>query len=131
MLVDIKENDMMDRKENIILIKAEAYSDRILKLYRYLTEQKQEKILSKQILRSGTSIGANVTESRNAQSGADFVNKLSIALKEADETDFWLRKLLSGGFIDQRGYDSMHNDNDEIISILTKIIKTMKQRYHG
>jgi len=72
-----------------------------------------------------------VTESRNAQSGADFVNKLSIALKEADETDFWLRKLLSGGYIDQSGYDSMHNDNDEIISILTKIIKTMKQKYHG
>ena len=120
--------EMLPRKENAIIKKAEAYTDRILKLYQYVLATHHEQIISKQILRSGTSIGANVSESRNAQSPKDFINKLQIALKEADETEFWLRKLYSGGFIDQRGYDSMHHDNEEIICILTKIIKTMKQK---
>ena len=110
------------------MTKADAFSDRILKLYKYLTEEKHEMVISKQILRSGTSIGANVSESRNAQGSKDFVNKLNIALKESDETEYWLKKLLSGGYITQSGYESMHNDNDEIICILTKIIKTMKQK---
>ena len=94
---------MLYRKENTILIKTDAYSDRILKLYQYLTEVKHEYVLSKQILRSGTSIGANSAESRNAQGTRDFVNKLSI-------------------------YESMHKDNDEIVKILTKIIKTTKEK---
>ena len=85
-------------------------------------------MFSKQILRSGTSIGANVVESRNAQSGRDFVSKLSIALKEADETAYWLKKLLAGNYITTTQYKSMSNDNEEIIKILTKIIKTMKQK---
>lgn len=79
---------MLQRKENIIQIKTEAYAARIVKLYTYLRDVKHEQTLSKQILRSGTSIGANTAESRNAQSKADFINKLSIALKEADETIF-------------------------------------------
>ena len=119
---------MLDRKENIILTKSDQYGDRILKLYQYLVETKQEYVLSKQILRSGTSIGANVTESRNAQGVKDFINKLNIALKEADETEFWLKKLHHGGYITDRQYESMHNDNEEIVKILTKIIKTMKSR---
>ena len=119
---------MLERKENVILQKTDAYSDRILKLYRYLTEEKQEFILSKQILRSGTSIGANTIESRNAQGVKDFVSKLNIALKEADETEYWLRKLLAGGYITDRQFESMHKDNDEIVSILTSIIKTIKKR---
>ena len=108
--------------------KADAFSDRVLKLYKFLTEEKHEMIISKQILRSGTSIGANVSESRNAQGGKDFINKLNIALKESDETEYWLKKLYSGGYITQKSYESMHDDNEEIICILTKIIKTMKQK---
>ena len=119
---------MLPRKENVIQEKADAYSDRIVRLYQYLTTTKPENVFSKQILRSGTSIGANVVESRNAQSGRDFVSKLSIALKEADETAYWLKKLLAGNYITTTQYESMSNDNEEIIRILTKIIKTMKQK---
>jgi len=119
---------MLPRKENVIQEKADAYSDRIVRLYQYLTTTKHENVFSKQILRSGTSIGANVVESRNAQSGRDFVSKLSIALKEADETAYWLKKLLAGNYITTTQYESMSNDNEEIIRILTKIIKTMKQK---
>jgi four helix bundle protein len=113
---------------NIIAIKSEDFAVRIINLARYLREQKQETIISKQIFRSGTSIGANVSESRNAQGGKDFINKLNIALKESDETEYWLKKLYSGGYITQKGYESMHDDNEELICILTKIIKTMKQK---
>ena len=119
---------MLPRRENVIQEKADAYSDRIVRLYQYLTTTKHENVFSKQILRSGTSIGANVIESRNAQSGRDFVSKLSIALKEADETAYWLKKLLAGNYITTTQYESMSNDNEEIIRILTKIIKTMKQK---
>ena len=119
---------MLPRKENVIQEKADAYSDRIVRLYQYLTTTKHENVFSKQILRSGTSIGANVVESRNAQSGRDFISKLSIALKEADETAYWLKKLLAGNYITTTQYKSMSNDNEEIIRILTKIIKTMKQK---
>ena len=119
---------MLQRKENIILAKTDAFGDRILKLYQYLIKEKQEFILSKQILRSGTSIGANTAEARNAQGEKDFINKMNIALKEADETEYWLKKLQSGEYITPCQYESMHNDNEEIIKILTKIIKTMKQK---
>ena len=121
---------MLPNKENIIQIKADKYSDRIIKMYQYLNSTKSEQVFSKQILRSGTSIGANIAESRNAQSGKDFVSKLCIALKEADETDYWLRKLLTGNYITEYQYESMHHDNEEIIKILTKIIKTMKSKYN-
>ena len=119
---------MLPRKENIIIAKSDAYSNRIIKLYQYLADVKHEFVISKQIVRSGTSIGANVAESRNAQGDKDFINKLNIALKEADETEFWLKKLLLGEYITQHQYDSMYQDNDEIIKILTKIIKTMKSK---
>lgn len=118
---------MLQRKENIIQIKTEAYAARIVKLYTYLRDVKHEQTLSKQILRSGTSIGANTAESRNAQSKADFINKLSIALKEADETIFWLKTLHSGKYITEKQMKSMISDNKEIIRILVKIIKTSKE----
>jgi len=119
---------MLHRKENIIQTKTENFSVRIIKLYKYLTVKKQEKVIAKQILRSGTSIGANTAESRNAQSAADFINKLSIALKEADETMYWLKTLYKGAYITKIQFESMYNDNNEIISILTSIIKTMKSK---
>jgi four helix bundle protein len=117
---------MMKRQESIIKEKSEAFSKRIVRLYRYLTQQKGETIISKQIYRSGTSIGANIAESRSAQSPADFISKLSIALKEANETEYWLKNLFYGDYITERQYTSMFNDVEEIIKILVKSIKTLK-----
>jgi four helix bundle protein len=117
---------MLIRKKNIVAAKADAYSDRIVKMARYLREEQKEYVLSSQILRSGTSIGANVAESIFAQSRADFTSKLYIALKEASETCFWLDKLLAGGYITQHQHDSMFTDNEEIIKLLTAITKTLK-----
>lgn len=119
---------MLPRKENIIQDKTSAYAIRIIRLYQYLTNVKHEQTISRQILRSGTSIGANTAESRNAQSRADFVNKLNIALKEADETAFWLKTLYGGNYITERQLQSMLADNTEIIRILVKIIKTSKEK---
>ena len=119
---------MLERKENIILNKSEDFSDRMVLLYQYLIEKKNEHIISKQIYRSGTSIGANIAESKFAQSRPDFINKLSIALKEANETEYWLKRLYNGHYLTQYQYDSLFNDIDSIISILTKIVKTLKEQ---
>lgn len=118
---------MLYRKENIILSKVDAFSDRIIRLGKYLKEEKHEQILRNQILRSGTSIAANTVESKNAQSRADFIGKLNIALKEADETKKWIKKLYVGEYIDQRGFESLDRDVTEIIKILTAIVKTSKR----
>ena len=83
--------------------------------------------MSKQLLRSGTSSGANARESNNAQSAADFVNKLSIALKEANETAYWLELLYESGIIEQSHFESLYNDLKELIALLTASIKTSKQ----
>ena len=103
-----------------------AFAIRIVKLYKYLTNEKNEYVLSKQLLRSGTSIGANTRESKNAQSKNDFLNKLNIALKEADESEYWLDLLYKTEFLNNNEYISLHNDLCEIIKILTTIIKTLK-----
>ena len=81
--------------------KSEAFAFRILKLYTYLTSTKKEHVISKQILRSGTSIGANIAESKDAQSTADYISKLSIALKEANETNYWVKNLYEGRYINE------------------------------
>ena len=103
-----------------------AYAIRIVNLYKYLTLQKNEHVLSKQLLRSGTSIGANTRESKNAQSRKDFLTKLNIALKEADETEYWLELLYKTGYLDENQYQSIQNDTSELIRILTSIIKKLK-----
>lgn len=108
--------------------KSEAFAGRVVMLYQYLTKSKHEDVISKQILRSGTSIGANIAESQNAQSTADFINKLSIALKEANETEYWLKTLINGNYIDEKGYNSMSKDNEELVKMLVKSIKTMKDK---
>ena len=117
---------VLPRKNNLIVEKSDAFSDRIIKMYKYLVDHHNDGVIARQILKSGTSIGANVAESRNAQSRSDFVSKLSIALKEADETLYWLEKLLVMEWIKPAHYESMASDNEEIIKILTKIIKTTK-----
>ena len=113
---------------NIIAQKSEDFAVRIINLSLYLENERDEHIIARQIFRSGTSVGANVAESENAQSKSDFISKLNIALKEADETEFWLKKLLYGEYITAIQYESMYQDNDEIVKILTKIIKTMKSK---
>ena len=118
---------MLKRENNILLAKVDAYSNRIIRLYKYLKDVEKEFILSKQLLRSGTSIGANIAESQSAQSSADFIHKLEVALKEAKETHYWLEKLLVGDYINEAGYNSMSYDNIEIIKLLTSIIVTKKR----
>lgn len=97
-------------------------------MHQYLSAEKHEYVLSKQVLRSGTSIAANLAESRNAQSTADYLNKHNIALKEADETQHWLHSLHTGGFLNEKEYDSIHADCDEVISMLVSSVKTLKQK---
>lgn len=113
--------------ESIIDKKSKVFALRIIKLYKQLKEVDKEFILSKQILRSGTSIGANARERKNSQSKADFINKLSIALKEADETQYWLELLYESGIINKDIFCSLNNDLKEIIAIITSSIKTAKQ----
>lgn len=103
------------------------FAVRIVKLYHYLTETRKEYILSKQLMRSGTSIGANIAEAEQAQSRADFVAKLSIALKEASETNYWLRLLKATGYIQETEFQSIYNDCLELGKMLTAIIKSSKE----
>ena len=100
---------------------------RIVKAYKYLTKQKDEYVLSKQMLRSGTSIGAMMREAKFAQSRADFVNKASIALKEANETLYWIELLHDSEYIDDFSFDSLHHEADELTAILASIVKTTKE----
>ena len=122
---------MMSRERSILLEKTEAFAGRITKMYQYLTSQKGELVSSKQVYRSGTSIGANVAESRNAQSHADFIHKLSIALKEADETLFWLKSLYRGGYLNEKEFKSIYNDAEELVQILVSSINTLKKKPKG
>jgi len=118
----------MRRPENVIVKKTELFADRIVKMCKYLASKKTgDRDMLNQIYRSGTSIGANTAESQYAQSRADFLTKLSIALKEANETNYWLGRLYSGGVPNELEYTSIHDDNIEIIKILTSITKTVKQ----
>ncbi len=117
---------MMYQKNTISRL-SKSFALRVIKLYKYLLEEKHEYIMSKQVYRSGTSIGANIAESRNAQSKADFINKLSIALKEADETKYWLELLHESETINDKQFDSIINDLKIIIGTLIKIIKKLKE----
>ena len=113
--------------KSIVGKKSRDYAIRIIGCYKYLTEQKKETIMSRQLLRCGTSIGANTREFKNAQSRMDFLNKLNIALKEADETEYWLDLLHETNYLDDFAYDSLNNDCAEIIKMLTTIIKKLKE----
>ena len=106
--------------------KSFRFSIRIVNLYKYLIAEKKEYVLSKQLLKCGTSIGANITEAQQGQSRADFISKLSIALKEAYEADYWLRLLYSTEFLSEAAFSSIIKDCQEIEKMLTSIIKTAK-----
>jgi four helix bundle protein len=113
-------------KENIIKDKSFNFAVRIVGLYQFLKDEKKEYVLSKQILKSGTSIGANVEEADGSISKAEFSSKLSIAYKEAKETHYWLRLLKASGYIDLKIFESLIKDLDEIMKILFAIIKTTR-----
>ena len=113
--------------DNIVREKSYRFAVRIVNLYKYLRFEKKEFDMSRQILKAGTSIGANIAESEHAQSRPDFLTKLNIALKEAAETDYWLRLLHETNYIDQKSYDSIIADCREIESLLASIVKTVKQ----
>ncbi len=113
-------------KDNILKDKSFSLAVRIVNLYRYLSDNKKEFVLSKQVLRSGTSIGAMVHEAEYSESKADFVHKLAIAQKEANETLYWLELLQQTRYMSQIEYDSIHQDTIEIIKILIASIKTAK-----
>lgn len=114
-------------RQSIVGDKSLAFAKRIAKLYRFLVDKKKETIMSKQILRSGTSIGANIREGLFAQSRKDFISKMNIALKEAGETDYWIEILYSADFLTEMEYKSLKNDNDELIRMLSSIVKTTKE----
>lgn len=109
------------------------FACRITRLFQYLTEDADYKefVISKQIYRSGTSVGANVRESKHAQSDADFLSKMSIAYKEADETEYWMNLLHDNGYINESQYESLKMDIDRILKLLTSIVKTMNKKVKG
>ena len=114
------------KADNLIQEKSYAFAIRVVKLYRHLAEKKKEFVLSRQLLRSGTAIGANVEEAIGGQSRADFVAKISIAYKEARETRYWLRLLKDTGFLAAREFDSISADADALCRILSAILTTTK-----
>ena len=115
-------------ESNLIVGKSMDFAVRIVNLYKYLTKEKSEYILSKQLLRSGTSIGANVNEAVRAQSTADFIAKMYIALKESGETEYWLKLLEKTDYLSKFQAESILKDCEELIKILVSIIKTTKQK---
>ena len=114
------------REEWIVGEKSPAFAKRIARCYRYLRDKKKETVMSKQLLRSGTSIGANVREGLYAQSRKDFISKLNIALKEAGETDYWLDVIHSAEYFTDDEFNSLKADNDELLRLLISIIKKTK-----
>lgn len=114
-------------RESIVGEKSLAFGKRIAKCYRYLKDKKKESVMSKQLLRSGTSIGANIREGLYAQSRKDFISKLNIALKEAGETDYWLDVIHSAEYFTDDEYTSLKEDNDELLKLLTAIIKSTRE----
>lgn len=120
----IVDNDM---KKNILKDKSFSFAIRIVKLYKFLVEEKKEFVMSKQLLRSGTAIGALVREAEHAESTADFIHKLSISLKEANETEYWIDLLYHSEFIEEKSYKSIIEDCQELLRLLISIIKTSKK----
>ena len=114
-------------RENVIKDKSFAFALRTVKMYQFLCEQKKEFVISKQLLRSGTSVGALVREAEQAESSADFIHKMAIALKEANETEYWIELLFQSNYIDETSFNSIKSDLIEILKLLVSIIKTTKQ----
>lgn len=119
------------KTENVIQAKSYAFAVRIVRLYQHLVNEKKEFVLSKQVLRSGTSIGANVEEAIGGQSRADFLSKLSIAYKEARETSYYLRLLKDTDYLTASQFDSLHADAEELCRIIAAIQKSTRAGQHA
>ncbi|MBU7570054.1 MAG: four helix bundle protein [Flavobacterium sp.] len=113
-------------KNSIVKDKSFVFAVRIVRLYQHISENKKEFILSKQLVRSGTSIGANICEALQAPSKKDFSSKMNISLKEAQETEYWLRLLFETNYLSEKEYQSVHSERIELIKILTSIVKTSR-----
>ena len=111
----------------MIAPKSYKFALRTVNLYKFLVSDQKEYVLSKQLLRSGTAIGALVKEAEHAQSKADFLNKMNVALKEANETEYWLMLLKDAMFLSEKEYSSIHADCQELIKLLASIVKTTKE----
>lgn len=117
---------MKAKEENVIRTKSYTFALRVIKAYKFLTKEGKEFILSKQLMRSGTAVGALIEESAGAQSKADFINKLSIAYKEAVETKYWINLLKDSEYLPTQPADSLKEDIEELIKIIGSILKTLK-----
>ena len=120
--------EMKKDSENILLVKSKSFAIRIIRLYQFLSLEKKEFVLSKQLLRSGTSIGANAKEASRGQSRADFASKISVSLKEASESEYWLDLLYETEYISREEYTSLQQDLSEIIRILMSISRSVAPR---
>ena len=114
------------KKENVVINKSYAFALRIVKLYKYLVYEKKEYVLSKQLLRSGTFIGALIKEGEHAQSKADFLNKMNVALKEANETQYWIELLRDSDYLSYEESLSIYDNSNELIRLLASIVKSTK-----
>ena len=113
-------------KDSIIESKSRQFAEKAVRMYKYLVDKEKEYIMSKQVLRSGTSIGANVHEAKYAESRKDFISKMSVALKEASETEYWIELLRATGYLKEKQYEDMIESCREIIRILISIVKSTK-----
>ena len=114
-------------KQNFLKEKSFAFAIRIIHLYRYLQQNEREFNISKQIVKSGTAVGALIREAEHAESKKDFIHKLSIGLKEANETKYWLELITSAGLLTQTMYESLNRDCEELLKMLIASVKTSKQ----
>ncbi len=115
-------------KENVLKDKSYKFAIRIVNLYKYLKKQHGEYIISQQLMRSGTAIGAAIREAEHAESTKDFIHKLNIGLKEANESQYWLDLLMAAGFITKEMYESLSKDCEELLKMLVASINTIKRR---
>jgi four helix bundle protein len=118
----------MSEKKSILVDKSFAFAISVIELYKFLVDEKKEFILSKQILLSGTSVGANIRESKNAESSNDFIHKLGIAQKECDETIYWLELLKETKYIENEKFNMIYNEGNQILKMIRSSILTMKQK---
>jgi len=112
---------------NVIKDKSFAFAVRVVKVYKFLTSEKKEFVMSKQLLRSGTAIGALYREAEQAESKADFIHKMAIAQKECNETLYWLELLRATDYLEKEAFESLHSDANELIRLITSIIKSSKR----
>lgn len=117
----------MKYKDNPVVDKSRAFAIRIVNLYKCLTLERKEFVMSKQLLRSGTSVGANIKEAIRGQSKADFTAKMNISLKEISETEYWLDLLYATGFLEDKEFESLNKDCNELIRLLASIVKSSKK----